>query len=382
MPSWTISPRKSETPEPEKEARVKLLAAIALTMLVGWAQPAVNELDPASGKFLDFPLDSVSRAANAAYQAARYNEAARLYLAALQHDITNSGDIYNLACCYGLLKQDSLAALYLRRAFSAGFDDIGHVKQDPDFDSVRTRPAFASVVDSLAAIADSASAKSGEQVDIETPCFVPGYVRLPANYDSTRAYPLVIGLHGYGASPKSFSKLYERAGNPELIFVCLQAPYAFGAGRDLGYSWTTWNRDDSTVEQRSSRLSGDYITAAAKELSSRFKTSGTWLLGFSQGCFMAYRTGIGHHDLFKGIICFGGGLDTLSLGPTDYAAAKGLKVFASHGKEDRVVEYKYGTITRDFLKRHGFNVTFVDFEGGHAVPEQQLKQAAKWMSGK
>jgi predicted esterase len=297
----------------------------------------------------------------------------------LEHDVTNSNDIYNLACCYGLLKRDSLAALYLKRAFRAGFDDIGHVKVDPDFDSVRTRPAFAAAVDSLAALADSIRTQAGTQVDVEASCLIPGYVRLPADYDSTRAYPLVIGLHGYGATPKSFARLYERAGKPEFIYACLQGPYAFGAGRDLGFSWTTWNQDDSTVERRSVRLSSDFIANAARNLSARFKTRSTWLLGFSQGCGMAYRTGIGHHDLFKGIICFGGGLDTMNFGPADYAAAKGLKVFAAHGKEDRVVEYKYGTNTRDFLKRKGFNVTFVDFKGGHTVPEEPLKRAVKWM---
>jgi phospholipase/carboxylesterase len=350
---------------------MRLLAALALAALVGFAQPAVNELDPAAGNFLDFPLDSVSRAANAAYQAARYNEAARLYLTALEHDITSSNDIYNLACCYGLLKQDSLATLYLRRAFHAGFDDIGHVQQDPDFDSVRTRPVFAALVDSLAAQAESANTRAGTEVNIEANCLIPGYVRLPADYDSTKAYPLVIGLHGYGADPKSFARLYERAGSPELIYVCLQAPYAFGEGRDLGYSWSTWNRDDSTVGRRSARLSSDYIADAAQRLSARYHTDGTWLLGFSQGCFMAYQTGIARPDLFKGIICFGGGLDTLRFTDAEYAAARGLKVFAAHGKEDRMVEFKYGTSTRDFLRRKGYDVTFAEFK--------QLKQAIAWM---
>jgi predicted esterase len=363
---------------------MRLLTAIALAALatIAWAQPAINELNPSAGDFLDFPLDSVSRAANASYQAARYNEAARLYLTALEHDVTNSEDIYNLACCYGLLKQDTLAALYLRRAFRAGFDDVEHVKRDPDFDSVRTKTVFAAVFDSLAAQAESAGTRAGTEVDVETTCLIPGYVRLPASYDSTHAYPLVIGLHGYGATPKSFARLYERAGSPEFIFVCLQAPYAFAAGRGLGYSWSTCSRDDSTTGTRSARLSSDFIAGAARKLSARYKTSGTWLLGFSQGCGMAYRTGISHHDLFKGIICFGGGLDTAGFGPADYAAAKALKVFAAHGKDDRVVEYKYGTTTRDFLKRKGFSVTFVDFKGGHAVPEEPLKKAVKWMMGK
>ena len=159
---------------------MRLLAAMVLVVLAAMAgaQPAVNELDPTAGNFLDFPLDSVSRAANSAYQAAHYNEAARLYLSTLEHDVTNSNDIYNLACCYGLLKQDSLAALYLKRAFRAGFDDIGHVKVDPDFDSVRTRPVFAAVAESVSALADSAQAQAGTQVDIEATCLVPSYVRL------------------------------------------------------------------------------------------------------------------------------------------------------------------------------------------------------------
>jgi phospholipase/carboxylesterase len=362
---------------------MRATAIICITLLgAAFAQPMVNHLDPAAGDFLDFPLDSVKRAAFNAYQSGDYAVAARFYLEALRYDIGNSGDIYNLACCYGLLKQDSLAALYLKRAFRAGFDDVEHMKRDPDFDSVRTRPVFAAAVDSLAAMADSTNARAGLQVDVEATCLVPGYVRLPADYDSTRTYQLVIGLHGYGATPKSFAKLYERAGNPELIYVCLQAPYAFGASRDLGYSWTTWNKDDSTVGPRSTRASGDFIADAARKLTARYKTSGTWLLGFSQGCGMAYNTGIRYPALFQGIICFSNGFDTLRFTDADYAAAKGLKVFSSHGREDRVVEYAYGAASRDFLKRRGFKVTVADSKGGHTVPEEQLKQAVKWIGAK
>jgi phospholipase/carboxylesterase len=363
---------------------MRLLYGLALVALVSVApaQPAIAELDPHAGDFLDFPLDSISRAANGAYQAAKYAEAARLYLTALQHDIGNSGDIYNLACCYGLLKQDTLAALYLRRAFRAGFDNVEHVKQDPDFDSVRTRPVFAAAVESIAALAESTNARAGTQVEIEATCLVPSCVRLPADYDSTRAYPLVIGLHGVGGTPKSFARLYERAGNPDIIFACLQAPYAFGAGRDLGYSWSTWNKDDSLVGRRSSKLSGDFVSEATRKLSARYKTSGTWLLGFSQGCGVTYYTGIRYPALFQGIICFANGFDTLRFSDADYSAAKGLKVFSSHGKEDRVVEYAYGAASRDFLKRRGFKVTVADSKGGHTVPEEQLKQAIKWMDEK
>ena len=57
------------------------------------AQPVFNALAPNAGDFLDFPLDSVRRAASNAYQAAHYEEAAQFYLAALDHDITSADDI-------------------------------------------------------------------------------------------------------------------------------------------------------------------------------------------------------------------------------------------------------------------------------------------------
>jgi predicted esterase len=43
------------------------------------------------------------------------------------------------------------------------------------------------------------------------------------------------------------------------------------------------------------------------------------------------------------------------------------------------VEYKTGTESRNILKKYGFDVTFKDFEGGHTVPEEILKQVTEWM---
>jgi phospholipase/carboxylesterase len=343
------------------------------------AQPAINALAPNAGDFLDFPLDSMRSAANRAYQAAHYEEAAHFYLAALEHDITSADDIYNLACCYGLLKKDTLAALYLTRATRAGFDDIEHARHDPDFDSVRASPVFVAAIESSAASAKRAADLKGKPLAVPAETFQTCFVRLPEGFDSTKAYPLLIGLHGYGGNAGNFAGLYERAGKPKLIYAVLEAPYAMSAGGAPGYSWVTWSESDSTVERRSALMSSDYVAEACRRLAAQYHISGTWLLGFSQGCGMAYVTGIRSHDLLKGIIGFGGGFDTLRFSPADYEAAKGLRVFSAHGSEDRVVDPKYGAQSRDFLKRKGFDVTFAGFRGGHAVPEAQLKAAMKWM---
>jgi predicted esterase len=360
---------------------MKLLTCVLLST-VALAQPAWNEIDPSAGDFLDLNLDSLQAAAHSAYQARDYAVAARLYLEALNHDITNSGDIYNLACCYGLLGKETLAARYLVRAVRAGFDDLEHVRRDPDFDSVRSRPVFAATVESASARAEAAATKAGLALTVSAQTLLPVYVHLPAGYDSTRAYPLLLGLHGYGSNPRQFARLYERAGSPKLIFAALQAPYPMAAGKEPGYSWVTWSKDDSTARRTSSELSTEYIVEAARQLASRYRTSGTWLLGFSQGCGMAYATGLRHSDRLKGIICFGGGFDTLRFTAEQYATARELPVFSSHGLEDRVVEHAYGAASREFLARQGFKVTVADFPGGHSVPEEPLTKAVRWMGVK
>lgn len=198
-----------------------ILVPILLCAAVASAQPARAELDPSAGDFLDFRLDSVSAAANAAYQKQNYAEAARLYLEALNYDITNSGDIYNLACCYGLLGKDTLAALYLTRAVRAGFDDLEHAGRDPDFDSVRSSPVFAAAFESASVRAQAKAKQAGLALTVNARTLLPVHVRLPEGYDSTRAYPLFLGLHGYGSNPGQFARLYERAGSPQLIFAAL-----------------------------------------------------------------------------------------------------------------------------------------------------------------
>jgi predicted esterase len=332
---------------------------------------------PETGSFLDVDLQVLGKQAYDAYQTGKYEESARAYLKLLQHDITNSNDIYNLACCYGLLKKDSLAAQYLDRAVRAGFDDLEHVRRDPDFDSVRSRPVFAATLDRLDSVARAKQADLGKTILTESPVFLKCRVHLPAHFDSTRSYPLVIGLHGYGDNLDHFIALWKRFGDSSLIFAAPQAPYPFSSGSPLGFSWFTG--DDSATGVRATGLTEDYVAGVARELTRRYKTNRTYLLGFSQGCALTYQAGIRNHGLFDGLICFGGWLDTTELRPAMLDAAKKLRVFIGHGKQDRMVEYRAGEMARDILKQHGYDVTFESFDGGHTVDANTLKKFAPWL---
>jgi tetratricopeptide (TPR) repeat protein len=57
--------------------------------------------------------------------------------------------IYNEACCAGVDGQADEASKLLREAVELGFDDVGQVENDSDFDAVRDNEVFRAVVSEM-----------------------------------------------------------------------------------------------------------------------------------------------------------------------------------------------------------------------------------------
>lgn len=99
--------------------------------------------------FTTINIDSLNAVATQAYHDGEYQKAADLYIQYMQYDIKNGSVCYNLACCYGLLANDSLATKYLRYAYDNGFTNIEHIKNDPDFEKVRESEIFSKLIKKL-----------------------------------------------------------------------------------------------------------------------------------------------------------------------------------------------------------------------------------------
>ena len=125
----------------------KLLIAFYLfTFVLIFAQESIDIYSKDAGKFLEFNLDEYNKKAWESYQKQDFEEAAKNYLLLLQHNISDNNSIYNLACCYGLLGKENLAAEFLEKAFKSGFKDINHIKNDTDFDKVKDAEVFQKVL--------------------------------------------------------------------------------------------------------------------------------------------------------------------------------------------------------------------------------------------
>lgn len=340
-------------------------------------------IDPLAAGVLDglaFDSAALDKQAMLLYQSGNYMDAARVYLGLVQRNPANGAALYSLACCYGLLGKDELAGKCLKLAYGAGWTELDWAKGDPDFALVRNKPAFDAAMSALTAQVAEKQAGLGELVHFTAQSYLPCRVLLPSGYDPQKAYPLVVGLHGYGDNHEHFTALRKKLGDIPAIFAVPEAPYPFPEGNSIGYSWMEGGDEKSDEPWHAvTKLTEQYVMDAVHGLQARYKVSETYLLGFSQGCGLTYMVGIDNAPEFAGLICCGGWLDTEWLGPEKLAAGKTLRVFIVHGNEDKTVEFAAGTGARDKLKELGYDVTFFEFKGAHRVPEEAMQAAAKWL---
>jgi predicted esterase len=339
---------------------------------------AIDPLHENVGDFLDIDIAKHKTKAFELYNEQKYRDAAKYYLAALSYDINDIISIYNLACCYGLLGEEDFAAKFLIRSVRAGYKDIEHIKSDPDFDKVRGKEVFDAAVDSIEKVIEEDRKDLGNTIYNRTSLLLKCRIHLPENYDPEKRYTLIIGLHGYGSNPDRFITLWKRFGDDKFIYASPQAPYPFPVGTVVGYSWGMWS-ENKAVSNSVTEMSEEYVCDVVKSISMRYNIDKVYLMGFSQGCAYTYSTGIKNHYLFEGLICFGGWLDTDWVPEYSIKKAKNLRVFIAHGKGDNSVKFEEGEKAFEVLKESEYDVSFHDFEGGHAVPEETMKEAISWI---
>jgi len=319
-----------------------------------------------------------------AYQDKDYERAARFYLAYLQNVKNDASNIYNLACCYGLLGKAELAAAWVEKAVEAGWEDLEHLKNDPDFNPVRDSAVFKEMVAKLEKKAADKKGDPGTLLMVPSRSMIPMYVKLPADYDPAKTYPLVVGLHGYGDNVENFAKIWDSRDVPiDCIYAAMEAPYAFKVGKELGYSWFI-RMDPETygeVVSQAGEMTDANVLAGIAMLKEKYPVGKVYLTGFSQGAGLTFITGLKHPELFAGIAPFGGWLDTDIVTEDDIAAAKALPVLIVHGTEDTMVEFDAGKKAEELLKKHGLKVTLMPFEGGHVVPAEGLTALKKMVAG-
>jgi polyhydroxybutyrate depolymerase len=160
-----------------------------------------------------------------------------------------------------------------------------------------------------------------------------GYsVTVPANYDETKAWPLLIALHGYGGSGLETARYFglDRLAAQRGLF--LLAPNGLPDGRGS----RAWNAGHSHYPE----WDVSWLTAVIHDLKAKYRIDASRVIvfGHSQGAHMAHRMGCDASEEVTAVISVAG---QAPKEPADCTPTKPVTALEIHGTADEVIGY-YG----------------------------------------
>jgi predicted esterase len=185
-------------------------------------------------------------------------------------------------------------------------------------------------------------------------------LHVPPGLAPDRAAPLVVSLHGAGGDAEAGLALLR--GPADERGLLLLAPASRGS---------TWDAvggrfgPDAVLVDRALAT----VFAAVRVDPERIAIS-----GFSDGASYALGLGLANGTLFRRVVAFSPGF--VPDGPADGRPA----VFVAHGDTDEVlpIDRTSRRIVRD-LREDGYEVTYQEFAGAHAVPPEVARTAVDWL---
>src|SRR3989442_7135293 len=195
--------------------------------------------------------------------------------------------------------------------------------------------------------------------------------------------PLLIALHGYGASMRQLMREARNVAPEDFAIVSLQGPYQHlkeakepGGPLRFGFGWlTNFHPEESIAIHQHALL--EVTDLLANEGIADPKR--VFLLGFSQSCALNYRFGFTHADVLRGVIGICGGL------PGDWKTSEAYKesdmsVFHLAGVRD---EYYPSSRVENYatqLRTRARDVQFRSYDAGHEIVPAMRDEIRDWLS--
>lgn len=198
-------------------------------------------------------------------------------------------------------------------------------------------------------------------------------------------FPTIVALHGWGASAHDLFGLAPYLHGGEALVLCPQGPLAMDIGGGMpGYGWFPLSGgasfDLAAFERSVDQLRAFLDAAAERYPVDRRKQV---LMGFSQGGVLAYALGLREPARVAGIVALSSWLP----GPLAEAIPKqpeheNLPVLVQHGSEDPMIPVDRARESRDALRRFGVGLAYHEYEMGHEIRPEALRDLLSWLEDK
>ena len=196
--------------------------------------------------------------------------------------------------------------------------------------------------------------------------------------EAAEGAPLVIGLHGWGQSCRSFLRKLQPLADEGFAVAVPQAPHQFYVSMDprkVGFSWLTMYERDRSVDEFT-----DDMASVIADMKTQYgvDTSRVYMVGFSQGVSMAHRFAVSDKAEVAAIAACAADL------PPDVEeqlpAPERYPVLIVHAHEDPIIPWEKGEAAAKAITLAGHPVDVHRFEGGHTLPSDVVQFIGEWFS--
>ena len=197
----------------------------------------------------------------------------------------------------------------------------------------------------------------------------------PEDYDEALEYPLIIMLHGFGASMYDLADLASVIDPRGYLYVCPNAPVPVQVGPGtLGFAWTLPGGDDPDQARRSEQKLEGWLQEVMEQYPGAQGRS--LLLGFSQGGGLTYRFGLPRPDRFAGLVALSCSIrDPDEMRPS-LPVQHDQPIFIAHGLQDNPERAR---ASREFLESEGYTPNYREYDMGHEINQDVLDDLVPWI---
>ena len=198
----------------------------------------------------------------------------------------------------------------------------------------------------------------------------------------TAPAPLLIALHGYGASKRQMMREAQAIAPEGFAVASLQGPHQHlkdpkepGGPLRFGFGWLTNFRPEESVAVHHRALL-DLIEALTAD--GVADPGRIFLLGFSQSCALNYRFAFTHPNVLRGVIGICGGMPG-DWDRSDLYQPTAASVFHLSGEHD---EFYPPARTADYaaqLRTRAREVEFKSYNAGHEIVQAMRDDIRSWL---
>jgi predicted esterase len=185
---------------------------------------------------------------------------------------------------------------------------------------------------------------------------------------------MVIGLHGWSGNEHSLKPVTVGVQSNTIMWHLLRAPYKIQDSK--GYSWNLRSHDEQNADERSIRLITSHIDGL---INKGINPNDIFILGFSQGAFMALHTAFQCQYNLGGVISIAGFISKSAMRNQDVTKLPSTPYLLLHGKTDDIVPCAASKSIYSFLQNRGIKSELLLYNAGHKLNISAIKSIREFI---